>query len=134
MLYICEFEIFNSGQSVCAIPCNDMGAGTFGDDFNDAVESAADWLMCMVDDSLMNGTELPSVTLDHEPKNGGKVVAIAVSRSLSDIPAMTAEDAARELGVSGARVAQLCEEGLLDSWADGARRMVSRASVEARKE
>ena len=59
---------------------------------------------------------------------------MAVSRELGDIPAMTAADAARELGVSSARVAQLCKAGLLDSWRDGTRRMVSRASVEARKE
>lgn len=56
-----------------------------------------------------------------------------MSRSLGDIPAMTAADAARELGVSSARVAQLVKAGLLDSWKDGSRRMVSRDSVEARK-
>ncbi len=50
-----------------------MGAGTFGDDFNDAVKSVANWLMCMVDDSFMSGTELPPVTLGHEPENDGKV-------------------------------------------------------------
>lgn len=53
---------------------------------------------------------------------------------LTDIPAMTAADAARALGVSTARVAQLVSAGLLDSWRDGTRRMVSRASVEARLE
>jgi len=42
-------------------------------------------------------------------------------------------DAARELGVSRARVARLCASGLLDSWRDGTRRMVTRDSVEARK-
>lgn len=134
MLYVCEFEFFDSGQSVCAVPCNDMGAGTFGDDLNDAVESAADWLACVVDDSLMGGGELPPMTFGHEPSNGGRIIAIAVTRSLSDIPAMTAADAARELGVSSARVSQLCKAGLLDSWREGTKRMVSRDSVEARKE
>ena len=41
---------------------------------------------------------------------------------------------ARELGVSTARVSQLIKAGLLDSWRDGTKRMVSRSSVEARKE
>ena len=57
-----------------------------------------------------------------------------MSRELSDIPAMTAADAARALGVSTARISQLVSAGLLDSWRDGTRRMVSRASVEARLE
>lgn len=77
---------------------------------------------------------MPSMSFGHEPRHGGKVIAVAVSRELDDIPAMTAADAARELGVSRARVAQLCNTGLLESWRDGKKRMVSRASVEARKE
>ena len=62
------------------------------------------------------------------------VVALAVSRELSNIPAMTAADAARELGVSTARVTQLANAELLDSWKEGSRRMVSKASVKARLE
>ena len=62
------------------------------------------------------------------------VVALAVSREPSNIPAITAADAARELGVSTARVTQLANAGLLDSWKEGSRRMVSKASVEARLE
>ena len=46
---------------------------------------------------------------------------------------MTAADAARELGVSTARVSQLIGAGLLESWRDGTKRLVTRASVEARK-
>lgn len=41
--------------------------------------------------------------------------------------------AARELGVSTARVAQLCASGQLDSWKVGATRMVSEDSVFIRK-
>lgn len=47
---------------------------------------------------------------------------------------MTAAEAARALGVSSARVAQLINSGLLDSWKDGTKRMVSKASVDARIE
>lgn len=134
MLYICEFEFFDSDGFICAFPCNDIGAGTFGDNLNDAVESAADWLTCIVDDALMSGKELPEISFGHEPRHGGKIIAIAVSRELEDIPAITASEAARELGVSTARVAQLINVGLLDSWKDGTKRMVSRESVNARKE
>ena len=38
------------------------------------------------------------------------------------------------LGVSSARVAQMCESGKLTSWKDGTRRMVMRSSIEARLE
>ena len=63
----------------------------------------------------MNRRELPPVELGHEPQRGGMVVALAMPRELSNIPAMTAADAARELGVSTARVTRLANAGLLDS-------------------
>lgn len=135
MVYVCEFEFFDDGEgSVAAFCLNDWGGATFGDDLEDAVESAADWLAGMVDDCLANGRELPPATFGAEPAHGGRMIAVAVSRELSDIPAMTAADAARALGVSTARISQLVSAGLLDSWRDGTRRMVSRASVEARLE
>ena len=36
---------------------------------------------------------------------------------------MTITDAAEELGVPSARVAQMCEEGQLTFWRDGSRRL-----------
>lgn len=133
MLYICEFEFYDSGGSVIAEPLTFNGEGTFGDDLDDAVESAADWLSMVIDDHLERGAEMPPMSFGHKPSHCGRVIAVAVSRDLSDIPAMTAADAARELGVSTARVAQLVKAGLLDSWRDGTKRMVSRDSVLARK-
>ena len=47
---------------------------------------------------------------------------------------MTAADAARMLGVSSARVAQMCERGQLVSWREGSKRMILRDSVLARLE
>lgn len=133
MMYVCEFEFYHSGASVIAAPLTFEGEGTFGDDLTDAVESAADWLSGVVDDHLMAGTDMPPASFGHEPRHGGRVIAVAVCRELSDIPAMTAADAARELGVTPARVSQLITAGLLESWKDGTKRMVSRDSVEARK-
>ena len=68
----------------------------------------------------------------HEPQRGGKIIAVAVSRELNDIPSVPAADAARMLGVSSARVSQLINAELLDSWKDGTKRMVSKSSIEAR--
>lgn len=134
MVYVWEFEFYPSNGCIDAVPCGGWGEGTFGDDLNDAVESAADWLMETVDDHLMGRCELPAMEFGHEPEHGGQIVAVAVSRELGDIPAMTAAEAARALGVSSARVAQLINSGLLDSWKDGTKRMVSKASVDARIE
>lgn len=134
MVYVWEFEFFKSGDYINAWPCPPMEGGTFGVDFDDAMDSAVDWLSGMVDAHLTDGVGLPERSLGHKPQHGGSIIAIAVSRELGDIPAMTAAEAARELGVSTARVAQLCKAGMLDSWRDGTRRMVSRASVKARRE
>ena len=121
MVYVWEFEFFDSDGVVDAVPCGSLGGGgTFGSDLNDAVESAADFLACMVDDHLMGGVDLPAPDFGHEPQHGGKITAV------------TAADAARMLGVSSARVSQLINAGLLDSWKDGTKRMVSKASIEAR--
>lgn len=135
MVYVWEFEFFESDGCVCAFPCGDFGYGaTFGDDLEDAVEMAVDFLSMAVDDHLMNGTELPPMEFGHEPEHGGRIIAVAVERSLDDIPAVTSAEAARMLGVTNARVSQLVKVGLLDSWKVGGTRMVSKASVEARKE
>lgn len=60
------------------------------------------------------------------------VVILAVSVELSDVPAATASETAEMLGVSTARVAQLCRDGSLNSWRIGSARMVSRDSIGCR--
>lgn len=136
MIYIWEFEFVQSESEKCvlAFPCSPMGGGTFGDDLVDAVEMAADYLACMVDEHLMNGTELPPMEFGHKSEHDGRIIAVAVARSIEDIPAITAADAAKALGVSRARVTQLCNAGMLDSWMSGSNRMVSKTSVDARIE
>lgn len=134
MVYIWEFEFFEEDGGFCAIPCGDFGYGaTCGDDLEEAVEYAADFLKMAVEDHLIHGKALPAIDFGHEPEHGGRIIAVAVECGLDDVPAMTAAEAARELGVSTARVAQLVRAGLLESWKDGSNRMVSVASVEARK-
>ena len=109
-----------------------MEGGTFGNDFDDAVESAADWLMETARAAMMRGTELKTGGLGNSPTHGGRVVAIAVDCQLDPSQAVTAADAAKMLGVSTARIAQMCGSGMLASWKSGSKRMVSVASIEAR--
>ena len=133
MFYVCEFEFFNDGEGgVTAFCLNEWGGATFGDSLEDAVESAADWLATMVDDALLNNKQLPPISFGHEPSHEGQVIAVAVTRNLSDIESMSAADAARTLGVSRARITQLIQAGLLDSWKEGHHCRVTVDSVNAR--
>ena len=132
-MYICEFEFVRDGDLVLCWPFwPGRVDGTQGEGFDDAVEMAADWLRMMVLDCLMRGEEVPALPKGNVPLRGGSIVAIAVEASLAQVPAVTAHDAAGLLGVSMARVTQLCKAGRLDSWKVGRTRMVSLESIEAR--
>ena len=132
-LCICEFELVPDGDGnvLCWPFWPGRSDGTFGTDDNDAIVMSADWLREMALDGLMKDGRTPNLPLGNVPVRGGRVVAVAVDVSLSDIPAVTAKEAAGLLGVSDARVSQLCRNGHLDSWKVGRTRMVSIDSVQA---
>ena len=109
-----------------------MEGGTEGETREGAVAMAADWLRATALDSLLHGCALPGGSVCHDPQEGGWVVAVAVDVDVSDAPAMTSAEAARALGVSTARVAQMCSSGQLASWKVGSTRMVAAESVEER--
>lgn len=132
MTYIREFEFYEEEGMVCAVPFGIEGA-TCGTDLYDALDMAADWLRLHVLNALARGEDFPRGTVGNKPQHGGEVVAVCVEASLEDVPAMTASEAASALGVSCARVTQLCKAGDLDSWRVGETRMVSEFSVLARK-
>ncbi len=131
MIYIQEFEFFDDEGMVVAVPFGLEGA-TCGRNLQDAAQMASDWLRSTIEYELIHGKHPTSGMLGNTPQSGGRVIAIAVDCDLSRVDAVTAADAARMLGVSSARVAQMCKQGLLTSWKDGSRRMVLRESVKAR--
>lgn len=133
-MYVCEFEFVPDGEGnvLCWPFWPGRQDGTFGVGWDDAVDMAADWLREMVLDLLMRGEDVPRFPLGNVPERGGRIVAVAVEASLRDVPAVTAKEAAGLLGVSDARVAQLCKAHQLDSWKVGRTRMVSVESVQAR--
>ena len=131
MIFMCEFEIVRGEHAWMAFPFG-LDGGTQGTNFEDTVRSAAVWMRMTALDSLAGGWPFPDCQLGNDPQRGGKVVAIAIEASLSEVPAMTAKEAAGLLGVSQGRIAQLCAAGLLDSWKVGRTRMVSVESVELR--
>lgn len=130
---MCDFELVDKGRRVIAYPVGLDGA-TEGEGLEDAVRMAADWLMEAALDFLMRGEDWPELPLGTEAKRGGRMVTVAVDASLDHVSSVTAAEAARKLGVSTARVAQLCAAGILESWKVGGTRMVSLDSVEARME
>lgn len=132
-VFICDFELVARDERVVVIPVGLDGA-TEGYDYRDAVRMAADWLRETALGYLVAGEEWPDLPLGTDATRGGRMVTLAVDVSLDQVPAMTAAEAARTLGVSTARIAQLCKAGLLESWKVGGIRMVSVDSVEARAE
>ena len=132
-MYVCEFEFERDGDFILCWPFFPGRIdGTQGEDFDDAVEMAADWLKTIALDYLMRGKEVPKLPLGNEPTRGGNIVTVAVEASLAAVPAVTAQEAAGLLGVSSARVNQLAKAGYLDSWRVGCTRMVSIESIQAR--
>lgn len=129
---VCEFEFYKEKGMVLAIPFGHMGA-TEGHDIKEAVYMASDLLRMYALEDLAKGRDLFWGTLGNKPQHDGIVVAVSVCVDLSEVPAITAAEAAQRLGVTTARVAQLCKAGALDSWRIGATRMVSIDSVELRK-
>lgn len=132
-VFICDFELIDRGERVVAMPVGLPGA-TEGYDFKDAVRMAADWLRETALGYLMAEDEWPDLPLGADATRGGRMVTLAVDASLDQIPAVTAAEAARQLDVSTARVAQLIKAGHLESWKVGGTRMVSVDSIESRLE
>ena len=128
MIVIQEFEVYPDPEGGYAVePCGLAGA-TEGNTYEEAVERAVDWLRVHALAALERGPEFKGSGLGHTACHSGMVVTVATDIELSDIPAVTAE----MLGVSTARVAQLCRDGSLNSWKVGSTRMVSRDSIEYR--
>lgn len=132
MVYIREFEFVEGEDGIVVAYPFGLEGGTQGEGIYDAVEMAADWLRLWALDELAAGREPQRGTVGNRPQRGGTVIAVATPASLSDVPSVSSAEAARMLGVSRARVKQLCDAGLLDSWKVGATRMVSLESIKAR--
>ena len=133
MIYVNEFEFYEEDGYTLAVPFGLEGA-TFGDGLEDAVLSASDWLYETVSNMLVRGVDVSVGSFGNAPQHGGTVIAVSVNCDLSRVDAVTAAEAARMLGVSSARISQMCEAGTLTSWRDGTRRMIVRDSVNARLE
>lgn len=107
--------------------------GCYGhaDTFLGCVSSASDGLETHLAAMEADGRPLPEAT-DPDAADG-RVVWLYADTSTVDLgePSMTAADAARELGVTPARVSQLIAAGRLDARRVGGMTLVTVGSVEA---
>ena len=130
-VFICDFELLERDGHIVALPVGLDGA-TQGLDQKDTIRMCADWLKETALDYLLRGKAWPDLPLGTSPTMGGRMITIAVDADVRDVPSMTAAEAAELLGISTARVAQLCNADLLHSWKVGHTRMVSIESVRLR--
>mgnify|MGYP004542908485 CR=1 FL=1 len=100
MIYIREFEFYESEGFVLANPC-DMEGGTFGKNLEEAVQSAADWLKETIKSDLAHGLIPQGGKLGHEPSHSGRIIAIAIDYDPEQVNTTTAGEA-YILGVSAA--------------------------------
>lgn len=97
-----------------------------------ACENAAEALRLFIASAIDNGEKLPRSTFHNPPR---VVLCVEVGADFVDSSrCMSTKDAAEYLGVTPGRVSQLIKSGGLDAAMVNGRRMVTIASVDARKE
>lgn len=105
-------------------------AVTYGATREEAIGRAADALTLSLVERVEDGGGVP------RQEHAAEVVSVSVEVTGDDIErskCMTMGEAAEELGVTPGRVSQLAKAGALDAVTMGGRRLVTIASVEARK-
>lgn len=102
-----------------------------GDTIADACRNASEALRLFIAEYLDGGTPLPPQIISTEPS---VVFSVDVTDEfLASSKCMTVSDAAEALGISPGRVSQLLDSGGLEAYQHGGTRMVTIASVNARK-
>lgn len=132
MLCVYEFELVMEEGGVVSVLPFDFAGATMGVGYAEAAEMAADWLKTEIEHRLMNGEAIPEATLGNEPREGGRVLLVAVEAGLEGVNAVSAKDAAALLGVTQARVSQMVKEGLLMGYRKDRGVMVTMDSIKAR--
>lgn len=131
MQYTYEFELFENDGWFIACPFNMEGA-TQGANVEEAALMAADWLRAEIEHRLIHGLDIPTATFNNEPKEGGSRMIVSVEAGLEQIATVSASEAARILNVTPGRVTHMIRDGQLESFKNGHKTSVTRASVNAR--
>lgn len=100
--------------------------------FADACEMAAEWLQGECEYRAIHDEPFPKQTFGNQPKNGGKVVIVAVNADKGTVRKVNASRAAEMLGVTKGRVSQMVKANQLEAFRDGGTVWVTLDSIEAR--
>lgn len=107
------------------------GAFADGDTLKEAVNNAGEALKRSIASCLDSGKPLPQPTFSNPLRH---IVCVDVDDEfIARNRCMTVGKAAEELGVTPSRVSQLLSEGRLEAYMYGGTRLVTKASVKARK-
>ncbi len=112
------------------------GCFTCGDDYMETVAMAADAAKTYVASLLLHGEPIPEPGQNETPAGceGIFVFFEADASYIVEGPVISAAQAARELGVSPARVTHMIDAGILQGYRRGRRTYVSTRSVEDRRQ
>lgn len=132
-IYQAFLEPEEDGRYSVSFPDLD-GCYTCGDDYVDAVDMAADAAKTFVAALMSFGDPVPAPSVHKAPKGVEDVwVSFEADPSyIVDGPVVSAAQAARELGVTPARVTRMMNAGQLDGYRSGRRTYISEASIQAR--
>lgn len=110
------------------------GCYSCGDDFNDAVNMAADALKCFVGVMLYEGKVIPEPTERPCPEGWKSVfISFEIDEENNEWkPCVSAAEAARRLGVTRGRVSRLLRAGILEGSNDWGNIFVTEESIERR--
>jgi hypothetical protein len=131
MQYTYEFELFESDDWFIAYPF-DMEGATQGVNTEEAALMTADWLRAEIEHRLIHDLDIPTATFNNELKEGGSRMIVSVEAGLNQIATVSASEAARILKVTPGRITHMIRNGQLESFKNGHRTSVTRASVDAR--
>ena len=131
--YIYEVELFEEGGDMLAY-LFDFGQMAQRKDMFDAVDMAASLLCVEIEKYLLKNEELPPPTFGNVPKNGGRIIAVAVDIDLQTSEEfITAKEAAQVLGVTAPRISHMFRDGLLHGYRDRGNTFITVESVNAYK-
>ena len=132
-MYEAEFEKENTGYSVVFPQLPD--AFTQGETLEESVDRAAEVLQLILAEYLDEGRKLPKPEYKGYSQNVFRVaVSVEVTPEFIECSkCVTAVEAANELGVTKGRVTQMLDTGILQAVPFGNERLVTIASINARK-
>ena len=131
-----EFELFETDEDKGWILVEpfDFPGMTEGKGLSEAAYMACDFMRMWAEAWYIDGKEPPVPTYGNTPRHpGGRILLVPMNDPKLTIRKTTPSDAARQLGISPARVTQLVKEAKLEAFTDEfGKRWITQGSIECR--